>query len=78
MEVRDVRYGRVTSAVSFTSRSWMFSTEIITGEIVRVGYCLGHTRIDPLLFPRRQGLTGERRRCPRPPLTRGAVGERNI
>lgn len=36
MEVQDVHYGKITSAV--TSRSLMLSTEIIMGEIVRLGY----------------------------------------
>lgn len=47
-EVRDVHYGKATSAVSFTSRPLMLSTEIITDEIVRVGYRLVHTPLTHL------------------------------
>ena len=52
-EVRDVHYGKATSAVSFTSRPLMLSTEIITDEIVRLGYLAVHTPFDPPL-PRRK------------------------
>ncbi|KAH0827314.1 hypothetical protein J3R83DRAFT_3938 [Lanmaoa asiatica] len=48
MEARDEHYGKATSAVSLTSRSLMLSTEIITDEIVRVGYCPVHTLLTHL------------------------------
>lgn len=46
-EVRDVHYGKATSAVSFTSRPSTLSTEIITDETVRVSYRPAHALFDP-------------------------------
>ena len=50
MEVQDVHYGKVTSAVSFTSHSLMLSTVIIMGEIVRLGYRPVHTPLTHLFL----------------------------
>lgn len=75
MEVQDEHYGKATSAVSFTSHSLMLLTEIITDEIVRVGYrpvhiplthlCLGEKSINQ---PRMSGSAPPSHHWPVVPL----------